>query len=243
MVEEQVRGAFFTGNFFKAVEACKGQVSSSALLLSLRAVLELRGQSLPDVSKLPVPAANLALLRDYLNGARQPDSVLENLTEDNQQFNEIVRAIILLNTGESEQVIDSIKAVSGEGLGLAVLAMLQIHRVDIAENLTKRGLEANDEDTALQVVSCVVSIFKGEYDEAYATLNELLQKYGDSPLLLNNYAICAMQDGNLEEADQALNRALELSQSLSRPDFTAVSLVNLISLKRQQGSSVSDLEM
>lgn len=144
---------------------------------------------------------------------------------------------------KTEQALDSLKVASAEGqCTQIVLDMLQKHRVDVADNYIKQGLEANDEDVTLQIVSCVVNIFKGEYDEAYATLNELLQKHGDSPLLLNNYAICAMQDGNLEEAEQALSRALEVSSSLNRPDYLAVSLVNLISLKRQQGQPYIDFE-
>jgi len=144
---------------------------------------------------------------------------------------------------KAEQFLDSLKSGSGESqLANVVIELIQKNRVDVADEYIKRGLEANDEDPALQVVSCVVSIFKGEYDEAYATLNELIQKHGDSPLLLNNYAICAMQDGNLEEAEQALIRALDISTSMNSQDYLSVTLANLISLRRQQDAPYREFE-
>lgn len=66
-------------------------------------------------------------------------------------------------------------------------------------------------------------------EDAYYIFQELIDKHGSTPLLLNGQAICFIHQGKFEEADSALQ------QSVSKDSNNSDSLINFVVLSRLSG--------
>jgi tetratricopeptide (TPR) repeat protein len=242
-MEERLRSLFFTGNYPKVLESAQSSTAPQNLLLVIRSLLEYPSQKFPNIDSLQgIPHENVKLLERYLKKQIPATQLLENVNNDALGFGELIRGIVLINEGEPGQVIDSLKVSQVESYALVASALLKLRRPDAAEALAKQGLEKDDEEGVLLFIEAIICIAKGEYDEAYSTLNELVQQYGESPALLNAIAICTLQDANYEEADMLLNKALEQAKALSNSSLVSTTLMNMIAFKRQQGLEVAEYE-
>lgn len=93
---------------------------------------------------------------------------------------------------------------------LIVTINLQIHRVDVAVAALKVMQERADDAVPTQVARALIAIENGNPDNAGYIFQELLDKYGQSVLLLNGLAVSCIHQGEFEKAERILQDALLL---------------------------------
>jgi coatomer protein complex subunit epsilon len=108
---------------------------------------------------------------------------------------------------------------------IQVKGLIRINRVDLAEIALKHMLDMNDDATISQLTNAYFAIAQGgqeKIEEAQIIFTELQKKLGDSSVILNGLAICALNLGAYERAERVLLNALGTAPN--DPD----TLVNLI---------------
>jgi coatomer protein complex subunit epsilon len=132
---------------------------------------------------------------------------------------------------------DALRCLHGvetvEALALATQLLLQMHRVDLAKKKVK-DLQKLDEDATLtQLANAWLDLALGgdKLQDAFYTFQEMCEKFGPTPLLLNGQAAAHMQRGQYDEAEEALLRALDKDPN------HAETLVNLVAVSTYLGKA------
>lgn len=130
-----------------------------------------------------------------------------------------------------DNVKEAYKAIGNpstlEQYALLVQIHLRIDRADLAQKELKTMKSLDDENALTQLASAWVNLSSGQpakIQEAAYTYDELIDKYGSSPSLLNGLAVAKMHQGQWEEAEAALKEAI--TKAPTDPD----SLSNMITL-------------
>ncbi|CAG9329661.1 unnamed protein product [Blepharisma stoltei] len=237
-MEDKLRGQFFTGNYKGVIDSNAASKGVYPALLHYSSLIEIGQQTALSSAPSSLPLANLQLLNSHVN---QGQLIASSIQPDQYNFHEFLKSISLINEGDFSQAIETTPQTSPEKAALVACAMLKLKHPEIAENTLKNALSKSEEDASLQFMMAITQILKGEYEEASSNISELSQKFGDSPLLLNASAICALEEGNYQEAEQDLNKALSLANEMGGKNMD-ISLKNMIACKRQAGEDFSIYE-
>ncbi|MFH4980228.1 hypothetical protein AB6A40_006937 [Gnathostoma spinigerum] len=114
-----------------------------------------------------------------------------------------------------------------------VQCLLRLHRVDLAMKEVKKMQEV-DEDatiTQLSLAAVNVSVGKEKLKDAFYIYQEMIDKYGPTPLLQVAQASCLIQQQKYAEAENLLNEAQQ------RDSNYAEALINLIVVSQFLGKS------
>merc|ERR1712136_78044 len=111
---------------------------------------------------------------------------------------------------------------------LILQTLLKMDRVDLAKKEVKNMQEIDDDAVIAQLSSAWLNLQLGggKLQEAYYTFQELADKNTSTAMLLNGQATCFISQGKYEEAESALQEALEKDSNNSD------TLVNLIVLSQ-----------
>ncbi len=124
------------------------------------------------------------------------------------------------NTKESLKIV--LGSSNMEHQAMIVQLLIKMDRADLAQK-TLQKMKATDEDSTLtQLASAWVHIATGKPLEACYIYDELSDKHGPSPMLLNGLAGAKMHCGEYAEAETLLQ------ESLSKSAGDAETLANLI---------------
>lgn len=144
----------------------------------------------------------------------------------------IVAATIYINEDNLEAAYKVLHASESlEAMAMITDILLSLNKVDLARKKFKEMQEKDDDATLTQLAQAWINISTGgdKLQEAYYIYQELIDKYGSTPLLLNGQAVTFIGQGKYEEAEGALQEALE--KDSNHPD----TLVNMIVLSRHAG--------
>lgn len=123
-------------------------------------------------------------------------------------------ATVLAYAGQYEEALKVLNAKDAETLetlAMSVQCCVKLHRMDKAGEALKRLTSINDDATITQLTTAWVNLGRGgeKIEEAFYSFEELTQKYGSTPLLLNGQAAALIQQGKYEEAESVLTEAEE----------------------------------
>jgi tetratricopeptide (TPR) repeat protein len=226
-MESKLKSYFYTGNFSQLLNITGKPSEPIALLMDRASVMLNRTPSSSH--------ANLKALSDHLRS-------FAPVTVEKGPLEEILNLIVLFNTDQEAAIIDSTKPDSPEKLMILSAAMIKLNRPEVAEKALQQVLSQDDEDGGLGLIQACVCFAKGEFEEASSLANELIAKYGESPVLLNVYALSLIHEQHYTKAEGLLRRSIDLSRELSLPYFLEFSLSNLIACRRLLGEPITDSE-
>jgi len=179
-------------------------------------------------------------LAEYLSSTSQREAIVSSLEKSmtgNVDVNNstflVTAATIFMHEDNNEAALRLLHQSDAlECMFLSVQLLLRLHRVDLARKELAR-LQATDEDaTVTQLALALVNLSLGGADklqEAYFIYQELADKYGATPLLLNGQAVCLMAQGKWEDAEPLLQEAQD------KDNNCAETLVNSVVLSQHLG--------
>jgi len=247
----EVRNGFYIGNYQQAInDAQKLRIPSTELTLErdilvyrsylaqnkFRVVLdEISGSSPPELRPLKT-------LADYLSNKDKRSALVsaldEQITVDSNLNNHtfvIVAATIYSHERNFENVLKVLRCDDHlENLAMNLQTYLRMDRVDLAKKELKTMQEKDEDNTLCQLAQASLNVAMGgeKLQEAYYIVQELIEKYGSTPLLLNLQSCALIGQGKHEEAESILMDAL--AKDPNNPD----ALLNMMVVTQHLGKSM-----
>jgi hypothetical protein len=170
-------------------------------------------------------------LAQFSSGKEPKDRVLQTFKDllQNHPQDDMVRATAALALYSENQLEESLRCLHQnarlEARALVVQIFLQIARIDLAERELAAMKEINVFAVPSQLASAWVNLAtNGEkpLQDARLTFQDLIDKYGASPMLLNGIAVSFLHQKKYSDCEGAL------LQSLERNNKVPETLINLI---------------
>ncbi|XP_076037772.1 coatomer subunit epsilon [Oratosquilla oratoria] len=239
----EVRNSYYIGNYQHCInEAQKLQPSTAELRIErdifiYRALIGQRKYGVVQMEITPSaapPLQALRLLSRYLQSPANRQSVVSELETQlggsvdlNNTALLVVAATIYCHEDNYEgalRVLNQSDAL--ECRALMVQCYLKMERLDAARKEIKTLQGKDDDATLTQLAQAWAHIAAGgeKLQDAYYILQELIDKNTSTSLLLNGQASCFLGQGKYEEAESALQEALEKDPN------NADTLINLMVL-------------
>ncbi|XP_047003765.1 coatomer subunit epsilon [Schistocerca americana] len=240
-----VKNSFYIGNYQQCInEAQKLKVSNPALqterdsFLYRAYIAQKKYRVVIDEISAASPAElqPLKVLAEYFSDKHKRLSIVTKLDDqtsgniDPKNVNFIISAATIYY--EEENFDSALRILHNtdhlECSALMLQIYLKMDRPDLAQKELKVMQEKDDDATLTQLAQAWVNIYMGgeKLQEAYYIFQEMCDKYVSTPLLLNGQAVCFIGMAKYEEADAALQEALE--KDSNHPD----TLINLIVLSQ-----------
>ncbi|KAJ0399564.1 hypothetical protein ATCC90586_009761 [Pythium insidiosum] len=188
-------------------------------------------QSIPDGGNTPIALSAVKLLATYLHhGDREMIELTlkEWLADPRSAENPhllLVAGMIFSREGKLSDALSVLtKGNTLEHMLYIVQLYLQMDRADLAAKQVQEMRRIEEDSTLTQLAQAWVLTLKGgdKADEATLHFQELMDRFGATPLLLNGAAAAFMAMRNYVEAERLLLEALQKDQ---RNEDTLVNLV------------------
>ncbi|KYQ89322.1 hypothetical protein DLAC_11800 [Tieghemostelium lacteum] len=151
--------------------------------------------------------------------------IKDGIVQNNYHL-QVILASIYIHEQDYEEALKIIhQADFIEGLALLIQIYLKIDRLDLAEKAynVMKGIDIDATPSLLSNAWIMIAQGDDKIKSALMTLEELSEKYGGSPLLLNGQAVCCILLKRFEKAETLLLESIEKNPN----DFETISnLVN-----------------
>jgi len=251
----EIRSAFFLGNFQQCInEAQKLKTSKDETKIQrdvflYRAYVAQKkyGVPLDEISASAAPPAlkGVRMFADYLNSndsrrlklVEELEKTLNKGTEaTNNTFILMAANIYMMETNfdAALRLLHNAEGDDLECMAATVQGLLKNDRIDLAHKEVQRMQSADEDAIITQLALAWVNMAQGKekLQEAFYIFQELIDKYGSTPLLLNCQASCLIMQQKYEQAEQLMHEAME--KDSNNPE----TLVNLIVLTQHLGKPV-----
>nr|CAG4642678.1 EOG090X0A8E [Evadne anonyx] len=241
----EVKSQFYIGNYQTAInEAQKLKIHTPEMKIArdyfvYRSYIALKKFSvvMGEInSSSPAELQPLRMLAEYFSQPSRRESIVIKLDEEisgnvdasNYVFL-LVAATIYYNETSFETALKVLHQSDNlECRALILQTLLKMDRVDMAKKEVKTMQEIDDDAVITQLASAWLNLQLGgdKLQEAYYTFQELADKNTSTAMLLNGQATCFISQGKFEEAESALQEALEKDSN------NTDTLVNLVVLSQ-----------
>ncbi|XP_071532229.1 coatomer subunit epsilon [Panulirus ornatus] len=239
----EIKNSFYIGNYQHCInEAQKLQPSTPELrqerdVFLYRALIGQRKYGVVQSeikSSGAAPLQALKLLAHYLQSPESRPTLVNELESQLSGNVDLTNTAMLVvaatiycqeeNYEASLRVLNQSDAL--ECRALMVQTYLKMERLDAARKELKTLQEKDDDATLTQLAQAWTYIATGgeKLQDAYYIYQELMDKNSSTPVLLNGQAVCFLGQGKYEEAEGALQEALD--KDPNNPD----TLINLMVL-------------
>ncbi|XP_044258149.1 coatomer subunit epsilon [Tribolium madens] len=245
----EIKNFFYIGNYQQCInEAQKLRKPSTPEVATQRDIFTYRSYMaqnkflvvLDEIKpSSPEEIQPLRLLAEYLSSKQKRESIVSQIDQKlaanvESDILALVAATIYVNQNNLEAAFRVLHtSESLEALAFIIDILLKIDRVDLARKKLKEMQEKDDDATLTQLAQAWVNNASGgeKLQDAYYIYQELVEKYGATPLLLNGQAVALIGQGKYEEAESALQEALDKDANYSD------TLINLIVLHKHTGKT------
>ncbi|XP_056640640.1 coatomer subunit epsilon [Diorhabda sublineata] len=245
----EIKNYFYIGNYQQCInEAQKLRNPSSPEIATQRDIFTYRSymaqnKFLVVLDEIHDGSSNdilpLKFLAEYLSKKNNKESILSQLEHQisinaNSETLIIVAATIYINESNLEAAYKVLHASESlEAIAFIIDILLKLDRLDLAKKKLKEMQDKDDDATLTQLAQAWVNLAIGgeKYQDAYYIYQDLVDKYGSTPILLNGQAVAFIGQAKYEEAEAALQEALDKDSNF--PD----TLVNMITLQRHMGKA------
>uniref|UniRef100_A0A1B6EBN8 Coatomer subunit epsilon n=1 Tax=Clastoptera arizonana TaxID=38151 RepID=A0A1B6EBN8_9HEMI len=243
-----LKNAYYIGNFQQCInEAQKIKPTTPELQLErdvflyrayiaqkkYRVVLdEINNNSPPELKPLKT-------LAEYLSNVSKRDSIVSTLNDQVSGSADITNhtfAIVAATIFSHEQNFENALRVLHqddhlESSAFNIEIYLLLNRVDLGKKELKAMQEKDEDATITQLAQAWINIaLNGEkLQDAYYIFQEMIEKYGSTPILLNGQATCLIAQGKYEEAESILQDSMD--KDSNNPD----TLANMVVISRHLG--------
>ncbi|XP_074650759.1 coatomer subunit epsilon-like [Tubulanus polymorphus] len=245
-----VRNAFYLGNFQQCInEAQKLKLSNPDAklrrdVIMYRAYLAQKkyGVVLDEISSgSPDELQAVQMFAYYLSDYSKRDSIIRDLDNKMSSSVDLSNSTFPLMAASiyyHEQNYDSALRVLQQSdqidcMALMVQIYLRIDRVDLAKKELKQMQDNDDDNTLTQLALALFNLAVGgdKLQDAYYIFQEMADKYGPTPMLLNGMASCYMAQGKFDDAEGCL------LESIDKDSNNPETLVNMIVLSQHLGKA------
>lgn len=246
----EIRNSFFIGNYQYCInEAQKLKFNDPSVQLEkdvfmYRAYIAQHkyGVVINDITSSSEPELqHIKMLAVYLSG--NPDkkkdvmvsleNKLQNVNPDDKILPLIAGLIYYLDENYDSTLRLLHKSDNLECRALTIQTYLKLNRIDLAQKELNSMKEIDEDCTLTQLAQAWVNLNKSgdKLQDAYYTFQEMVDKYANTPLLLNGEAaaLCAM--GKYEEAESLLQEALDKDPNCPE------TLINMIVVSQHLGKT------
>jgi coatomer protein complex subunit epsilon len=151
----------------------------------------------------------------------------------------LVCAHIYLEAGKLKEALQLVHdGHSFEAMNVAVQIYLRIDRVDLAAKTVATMQEMDDNDTMTQLATSWLGVVQGgeKATEAFFLLQELVEKFGATPSVLNGMAAAQMALHKYADAFGHLRQAREIDLAAKRPVAADTLINSMVCLQHLQKS-------
>lgn len=222
-----VKNSYYIGNYQQCInEAQRVQITSREMKLERDVFLynayiaqkkyRIVTDEISEKSAIELQA--IKLLAEFFAYPNKRDSTFQSYSEkfgkyeNENHYVVIVGATMYLNDGQVEKALQILYPDDHlESLALTLQAYLSMSRIDLARKALKKMQEKDEDSTLTQMAQAWINIALGKekLQDAYYIFQEIIDKYGTSVNLLNSQSVCFIGQGKYEEADSALQEAMD----------------------------------